>query len=383
MAFTGVFGQHFDISGTPLGTEFQVNTYTPGFQDNPGHRRCGAGLRRGLAEQVEDGYGDGIFGQRFVTSCGDGVVGPGEQCDPPNGTTCSSGCAFPTPTPADTPTPTATFGALGAEFQANTYTPLNYQLNPAVAGDPAGNFVIVWDSMGDGTQGQDGYGAGVFGQRYDSSGAMAGTEFQVNTYTPGYQYFSRVAVSPGSGNFLVVWEDKGPFLAAGLDGDSSGIFGQRFDSGGTALGAQFQVNTYTGGSEAFPDVGADMNGNFVVVWQQYPVLDGAATASSASGSTARAAPWARSSRSTPTRRATSAIRPSRRTTAATSSSCGRIGTGRTARLRDLRAALRQRRLDAGHRVPGQHPDGGETGDGEGRARSVQRRLRRRLAQLRL
>jgi hypothetical protein len=267
-SFAGVSGQHFDSDGMPLGTEFQVNTYTPGSQYGAAIAASGPDFAVVWQSQDEDGSQVGIFGQRFVTSCGDGVVGPGEQCDPPNGTTCSEGCAFPTPTPADTPTPTPTFAFLGTEFQANTYT-ADFQAHPAVAGDLAGNFVIVWDSIVDGSLGQDGYGYGVFGQRYDSSGAAAGTEFQVNTYTPGFQYFPRVATSPASGDFLVVWED-----GSGLDGEHAGIFAQRFDSGGTALGAQFQVNTYTADYEGSPNVSADMNGNFVVVWQQYPGLDG-------------------------------------------------------------------------------------------------------------
>jgi large repetitive protein len=49
---------------------------------------------------------------------------------------------------------------LGPEFQVNTYTTLE-QWIASVAADGAGNFMVVWPSNG-----QDGSGQGVFGQRY-------------------------------------------------------------------------------------------------------------------------------------------------------------------------------------------------------------------------
>jgi hypothetical protein len=52
-----------------------------------------------------------------------------------------------------------------AEFRVNTTT-TGDQLNPQVAMDNSGNFVIVWDSNHD----QDGSGKGIFGQAFDSSG---------------------------------------------------------------------------------------------------------------------------------------------------------------------------------------------------------------------
>ena len=36
---------------------------------------------------------------------------------------------------------------------------------------------------------------------------------------------------------------------------------------GTGIGAEFQVNTYTTGSQVFPSVAQDSEGNFIVVWE--------------------------------------------------------------------------------------------------------------------
>ena len=49
---------------------------------------------------------------------------------------------------------------LGPEFRVNTYT-TSAQDRVSVAADLSGNFLVVWDSVG-----QDGSLTGVFGQRY-------------------------------------------------------------------------------------------------------------------------------------------------------------------------------------------------------------------------
>ena len=97
-----------------------------------------------------------------------------------------------------------------------------------------------------------GRSSGVFGQRFSASGAKAGSEFQVNTYTTGYQGAARVAVDRG-GNFVVVWsEDAG-------GGPDRNILGQRFDGSGKKVGTEFQVNTTTGAlySSSRPDDGSE------------------------------------------------------------------------------------------------------------------------------
>src|SRR5262245_45582007 len=117
-------------------------------------------------------------------------------------------------------TPAHAQARLGAEFQVNSFT-TSYQFYPAVAIDPAGNFVVVWQSYL-----QDGSSFGIFGQRFASSGAAIGGEFQVNTYTGNYQTVPRVATG-SAGNFVVVW------MAYEEDGSRNGVFGKLFDSSGS------------------------------------------------------------------------------------------------------------------------------------------------------
>ena len=148
-----------------------------------------------------------------------------------------------------------TFGApLGDEFQVNTYTTAA-QYSPRVATDASGNFVVVWSSYVQ--TGED--AGGIFGQRFDSTGAPVGGEFHVNSYTTGAQYQPAVAMNAG-GRFVVVW------TSAGQDGDGYGVFAQRYDPDGSALGGEFQVNTTTTGNQYAPSVAMDTTGTFFVVW---------------------------------------------------------------------------------------------------------------------
>jgi hypothetical protein len=211
---SGVFGQRYSSSGAALGPEFRVNTYTTGLQRDPSIASDASGNFVVVwASQGQDGSIFGVFGQRSASS-----------------------------------------GApLGPEFRVNTYT-TNWQGNPSVAGDSSGNFVVVWDSVG-----QDGSILGVFGQRYASSGAPLGPEFRVNSFTAESQYGPVVALDASS-NFVVVW------TSLLQDGSSYGIFGQRYTSTGTLLGPEFRVNTFTANGQNRPAVAADSSGNFVVVW---------------------------------------------------------------------------------------------------------------------
>src|SRR5262245_36609456 len=76
--------------------------------------------------------------------------------------------------------------AVGSAFQINTYTTGHQRTlsggGNLVAADASGNFVVVWNSNG-----QDGSGYGILGQRYDSVGSALGTEFRVNSFTTYYQ----------------------------------------------------------------------------------------------------------------------------------------------------------------------------------------------------
>ena len=206
-----VLGQRFGSDGVRLGAEFLVPTYTSGLQGEPAIARESDGDF--IVVWTGNGQGDahGIFRQRFQSS-----------------------------------------GAKrGQEFRVNTAT-TGYQFFPSVASDDTGDFVVVWTSS-------DQDGEGVSGQRYHSSGAPLGTEFAVNVFTTGTQRGPEVRKS-ANGDFVVVWSSKPQ------DGSDYGVFGRRFLSGGSALGGEFQVNTFTILDQSTPSLSVRPDGEFVTVW---------------------------------------------------------------------------------------------------------------------
>ncbi len=112
------------------------------------------------------------------------------------------------------------------------------------------------------SDGQDGSSYGIFAQRFNSQGQAVGKEFQVNTYTINDQSFSDIAMDE-KGNFVITWESNGQ------DGSSLGIFAQRFNNKGKPVGKEFQVNTYTNLWQKWSAVAMDKKGNFVITWQSH------------------------------------------------------------------------------------------------------------------
>ena len=170
--------------GRASGGEFRVNSYTTSNQHAPSVASDASGNFVVVWQSFgQDGSCYGIFGQRYDSA---GVP-------------------------------------QGDEFRVNSYT-TGDQAYPSVASDASGNFVVVWHSYG-----QDGSGYGIFGQRYDSAGVAQGGEFQdqlLHDEQPGGPLCGRHGHQP-------VRRRLGS--SDGQDGSGYGVFGQRFDFGGGTI----------------------------------------------------------------------------------------------------------------------------------------------------
>ncbi len=209
-----IYARRLDANSNPLGPEFRVNSFTGGFQIDSHVSADASGKFVVVWTDAggSDGSLSGVFGRRF-----DAAGAP-----------------------------------IGSDFPINTYTSSTQQ-SPAVAVDPSGSFVVVWQSNG-----ADGSGFGVRGRRFNAAGAPLGDEFAVNTYTTDRQSAPRVAAVP-SGGFIVVWESQGQ------DGSPYSIYGRRFDGSGNGS-AEFAVNSVTTGYQTLPDLAVSSDGGFVVAW---------------------------------------------------------------------------------------------------------------------
>ena len=141
----------------------------------------------------------------------------------------------------------------GPEFLVNEYV-ADYQGNPDIAMDAAGNFVIVWQSWD-----QDGDGYGIYAQRYSQTGQPLTSDFQVNLFQESDQMQPAIAMD-SQGYFVITW------TSYGQDGSETGIFARRFDPFGSSLSNEIPVNFSTAGWQEWPDIIMDDMGNFIICW---------------------------------------------------------------------------------------------------------------------
>ena len=85
--------------------------------------------------------------------------------------------------------------------------------------------------------------------------SYAGSELAINSYTTGSQSYPSVA-SDAQGNYVVVWSGEGA-------GGVQGIYGRRYTAAGVPLSDQFQIHNQSG---YYSTVRMDGSGNFVVAW---------------------------------------------------------------------------------------------------------------------
>jgi hypothetical protein len=263
----GVFGQRFEASGVLRGSEFRINTY-------PRTARPAVAIGSGgdfVAVWAIFPYGSAssIQGARYDAS--GSPIGPeflvndftnGGEDGPRVGRAADGRFVVSWVIPNDG----NSFGIAARRFDAvgdpagSAFLVNTYTPGLQVAADIAvqadGTFVIVWD---DRSINRDGSGSAIFGQRYDASGNRLGSDFRVNTYTTGNQVSASVSVSP-AGGFVVAWTSQYG------DGSGSTAFARRFDASGSAVGNDFVVNTYTTGDQSGGQVVHDAGGNFVVTW---------------------------------------------------------------------------------------------------------------------
>jgi hypothetical protein len=209
-----IFAQRFDASGAPLGTEFQVNTFTTGSQTRPS-----------VAGVPDGGY--------VVVWQSQGSAGTDDS-----GTSIQARRYDAAGAPA------------GSQFQVNTYT-TGMQLHAAIGVDSEGDAVIVWESWG--TPGGDPSAASIQAQRFSPAGAPVGEQFRIDQATLGQQRYPAIAVEP-DGDFLVAWWSDGTIRA------------RPFDASGSPLAPDLQINSAGIASHGSPTVAAVPGGEYVIAW---------------------------------------------------------------------------------------------------------------------
>ena len=147
---------------------------------------------------------------------------------------------------------------IGGELRANT-TVIGNQTEGVIAGLNDNGWVVAWTS-----EDQDGSGTGIYAQRYSSNGAKSGTEFRVNTTTTYNQSEAAIAVL-ADGTYIITWSNE---TVAG----TTDIYMQRFNTAPLTFhnyGAETLVNTTTDHTQGNASIAALSDGGYVIAWESY------------------------------------------------------------------------------------------------------------------
>ena len=216
-SFGGIYQQAYDASGTALDSETRVNTYTLNDQGRPQITSLsGGGWVLTWMSYTQDGSSFGVYQQAYDASG----------------------------------------AAVGGEVRVNTYTSSD-QASHQITALSDGGWVVTWQSLD-----QDGSSWGVYQQAYDVSGAAVGGEVRVNTYTSSDQDTPQIAALSGGG-WVVTWQ------SFGQDGSGYGVYQQAYNASGAAVGGEVRVNTYTSSDQETPQITARSGGGWVVTWQSF------------------------------------------------------------------------------------------------------------------
>jgi hypothetical protein len=270
-------GRAYNADGTAAIDRFQINSTSPFQQLDPTVAMDALG--HVVVAWENDGNNNGLFNIDARGFNADGTETlpefevnsgtSGQQLDP-DAAMDASGNFVVVWADTDGVGPDANFEVEGRGFNANgtelfaqftiNERESKLQANPAVAMDPSGNFVVVWQEKGTGF-------FDIMGRGFNADGTERVLEFTVNDETGGVQIDPVIAMN-ASGNFVVVWEHDG-----NLD-ENFEIEARGFNADGTELFAQFTVNTSQSGQQVDPTVAMNAVGNFVVAWEHDSDSDG-------------------------------------------------------------------------------------------------------------
>ncbi|MEQ8847590.1 peptidylprolyl isomerase [Botrimarina sp.] len=211
----GVFFRRLSLEGATLGPAVRVNTTLRGAQHSPAVAMADDGSA--VVVWAGRGVGDkqGVFLQRYDTSG----------------------------------------AAVGGETLVNSVTG-GLQTDPSVALLDDGTIVVAWH----GAMADDAVGVGM--RRFGADGAPLGPAARVNTQAGSDQQNASVAALAGGG-LVVGWQSRHQ------DGDSWGVYAQRYDAAGAAAGGESRLTETTAGSQAGVALAGAPDGGYVAAWQSH------------------------------------------------------------------------------------------------------------------
>jgi hypothetical protein len=264
---TAIRAQHFSAGGTPIGSEFLVNTTTANSQvfptitalANGGYviawgdfSQTGGDTDQGAIRYQRFDAGDNKVWPEFLVN----TTTPGSQTTPAAATLVDGTYVITWQDQGTNEIHARHYNAagidLGGDFVVNGsgFVP---RYDPQIAALTNGGFVVTWT---------DAVSLDIKAQLFNQNHSKIGGEFTVNTSTAGTQDFSAITALK-DGGFFVVWRDMS---GSSADGDQGAIIGQLLDNSGNKIGSELLINTITAGDQFNPAVTELADGRLLVAW---------------------------------------------------------------------------------------------------------------------
>lgn len=247
----GIFAQLYNGDFSKIGEEFQVNTYTTGWQTRSQVSAAANGnfmitwqqpsVEARLFNSAGTALGDQFNVQPGFNYTSDLAVDGSDNFWTATAVTNDQGYL-------------SKYSATGALLVEKVpFGGDEVVSDPDVTALNDGRILVTW------FEGANTAGSDIYGQIFSASGVAAGDRFMINSTTASVQSNTSVT-GLSDGGFVAVWQ------SFGQDGDLYGIFGQRYNASGEKAGAEFQVNAVAVANQTYPHVIANSNGGFVVGW---------------------------------------------------------------------------------------------------------------------
>ncbi len=134
---------------------------------------------------------------------------------------------------------------VGSNFRVTDTVRLISVLHPTVSARNDGRFVLVYSTN-----------RNTWCRRFASDGTPLGLGFRVNDDSVNSSNYSAADVEHSDGSFTVVFSNT----------DNKHVYGQRFDSSGNRLGANFRISDSAGQTAPIPAVRVDRASGSVATW---------------------------------------------------------------------------------------------------------------------
>jgi hypothetical protein len=139
-----------------------------------------------------------------------------------------------------------------------------HQIQPAIARNAGGEFVVVWTDEASGA---------IFGRRFAADASPLDGGFQVSApAASAFDVGAHVAID-ADGDFIVAWQEAGRPRYEGAPPTGQGrAWARRYAADGTPAGAAFSLEAATSTfNQGAPAVAMDAEGDFIVAWERASV----------------------------------------------------------------------------------------------------------------